>query len=88
MSQIDQTIEDLNIYYASGRHKIVILNPNNEKVKAIDVINMLGQSVYSIQQIFEGTYNEYDMQRLSVGTYIIKVVMSDNRQLTKKVTIN
>lgn len=87
LSQIDQDLEDFNFYYSMGRKKIVVLNPNNEKIKDIDVINLLGQSAYRIRNIFEGTYTEYDVQNLSTGTYIIKLTTATNASITKKIIV-
>jgi hypothetical protein len=88
LSQIDETIERINLYYASGRNKIVVMNPNNEVLKGIDIINILGQTTQSIRNIFDGTYNEYDVDNLNTGTYIIKLTTATNAMLTKKIIIN
>ena len=87
LSQIDQDIEGINIYYSFGRRKIVVLNPNNEEIKNIEVVNLLGQTVQNIKNIFEGTYNEYNVQNLSTGTYIIKLTTVTNAVMIKKVIV-
>ena len=88
LSQIDQNLETINFYYASNRNKIVVLNPKNQNIKAIEVINMLGQTVYQIQNVFEGSYNEYDIKNLNTGTYIVRLILDGNSQQTKKIIIN
>lgn len=87
LSQIDEAIEDLNLYYATSRNKIVVMNPRNETIKNIEVINMLGQSAYNIKNTFDGTYNEYNVYGLNSGTYIIKLVTETNAVITKKFII-
>ncbi|MFP4844785.1 LamG-like jellyroll fold domain-containing protein [Winogradskyella sp. PE311] len=88
LSQIDQNLETINFYYASNRNKIVVLNPKNQNIKTIEVINMLGQTVYQIQNVFEGSYIEYDIKNLNTGTYIIRLILDSNSQQTKKIIIN
>lgn len=87
LSIIDQTIKNLNLYYAFKRNKIVVLNPKNKKIKSIEVYNVLGQSVYKINRIYEGTYNEFEVRDLSEGTYIIRLVTEENGVLTKKILV-
>ena len=86
LSQIDETIASLNFYYASNRNKIVVLNPNNIDVKSINVYNILGQSVYSVNKSFLGSYNEYQLFDVSTGTYVIKLTTADG-VLTKKILV-
>ena len=87
LSQTDEIIEDLDMYYAIGRKKMVILNPNNKAIKQIDVVNMLGQSVYTINNVFEGRYNEYDLHNLNTGAYVISLTTDTNTVLTKKIIV-
>ncbi|WP_111682409.1 LamG-like jellyroll fold domain-containing protein [Winogradskyella tangerina] len=87
LSTIDDTIEDLSMYYALNRKKLVVLNPNNIELKQIAVVNMLGQSVVSINNVFEGSYNEYNLQNLTTGAYVITLVTSSNSVITKKIIV-
>ncbi|WP_339752109.1 LamG-like jellyroll fold domain-containing protein [uncultured Winogradskyella sp.] len=87
LSLIDQAIDDLNIYYAFKRNKIVVLNPNNKKIKSIEVYNVLGQSVYRNNAIYQSTYNEFEVHNLSTGTYIIKLMTDDNAMISKKIIV-
>ncbi|WP_138432321.1 LamG-like jellyroll fold domain-containing protein [Winogradskyella algicola] len=87
LSQTDEIIEDLDMYYAISRKKLVILNPNNRAIKQIDVVNMLGQSVYTINNVFEGSYNEYDLHNINTGAYIITLTTDTNTVLTKKIIV-
>ena len=63
------------------------LPPNSEKIKSIELYNILGQSVYRNLNTYEGTYNEYEVQNLATGTYVIKLATQDNRILTKKIIV-
>ena len=83
----DQEIDNLNFYYAMNRNKVVVLNPKNVELKNIEVYNITGQSVYSTNRVMEGRYNEYELQNLSTGTYIIKLNTADDKALTKKIIV-
>ena len=87
LSDIDETIDDLSMYYAMGRKKLVILNPNNTELKQIAVVNMLGQSVININHVFEGSYNEYALPNLTTGAYVITLVTASNTVITKKIIV-
>lgn len=83
LSQIEENIEDINLYYAMGRKKIVVLNPTSEDLKSMEIINMLGQSVARIGT-FEGSYNEYGLPQLSAGTYIVNLTTATGASMTRK----
>lgn len=83
----DETIENIKLYYASSRNKIVVLNPKNEDIKTIEIFNVLGQSVYKNQNTYEGSYNEYEIQGLSSGTYIVRLTAANNSSFTKKIIV-
>jgi hypothetical protein len=87
LSLTDQRIDDLNIYYASSRNKIVVLNPENKKIKQIELYSVLGQSVYKNNNIHDFVYNEFEVPNLSTGAYIIKLMTDDNAMLSKKIIV-
>ncbi len=87
LSQNDEIMEDLGMYYSISRKKLVVLNPNNIEIKHIEVINMLGQSVYKLNNIFEGGYIEYDLQNLNSGAYVVTMVTSTDSTLNKKIIV-
>ncbi|GAA4246427.1 GEVED domain-containing protein [Winogradskyella damuponensis] len=87
LSQVDNTISSLKFYYTSSRNKIVVLNPTHVEIKTLEVYNMLGQSVYSIENYFDGSYNEYQLTGVSTGSYVIKITTKDGI-LTKKILVN
>uniref|UniRef100_UPI00398C590B T9SS type A sorting domain-containing protein n=1 Tax=Winogradskyella sp. A2 TaxID=3366944 RepID=UPI00398C590B len=84
LSQIDQDIEDLRLYYAMGRKKIVVMNPRGVEISQLSVTNILGQRVYQNGNAYPGSYNEYDLQELETGTYIVELVTDGNTKVTKK----
>jgi uncharacterized iron-regulated protein len=81
-------MEDLYLYYTSSRKKIVVLNPQNRTIKNIEVFNILGQSVYKDDNIYQSTYNEFELNNLNSGNYIIQLSTTDNKAFTKKIIVN
>jgi len=87
LSITEESIENVKLYYTSSRNKIVVLNPKNEDIKTIEIFNVLGQSVYKNQNTHEGSYNEYEIQGLSSGTYIVQLIAANNSTFTKKIIV-
>ncbi len=85
LSQTNYELEGLDVYYALNRNKLVVLNSKNKKIRSIELYNIFGQSVYSNASINEESYSEIQLRNLSPGTYIIKLVTSENGVLTKKI---
>ncbi|MCA0131462.1 LamG-like jellyroll fold domain-containing protein [Winogradskyella alexanderae] len=87
LSQTEHKIEELKLYYAMGRKKIVVLNPNSAEVSNISVIDILGKTVYSNNNPYPGSYGEYDMHGLVAGTYIVQLITADGFSVAKKIIV-
>ncbi|WP_299125797.1 LamG-like jellyroll fold domain-containing protein [uncultured Winogradskyella sp.] len=86
---IDDEIKDsIAILYSNDINKIVLINPNQIEVKSIALFNMLGQSVYTYNNIIQSDHSEYDVTDLSAGAYIIKLFTANNSVLTKKIVVD
>ncbi|WP_299112647.1 choice-of-anchor D domain-containing protein [uncultured Winogradskyella sp.] len=83
----DEVNENLDVLYSNDKEKIVLINPNLVDVKSIELFNMLGQSVHTIENISESGYSEYEVKNLSTGTYIIKLYTASGSVSTKKVLV-
>ncbi len=85
----DEIVESIDILYSNDKEKIVLLNPNKEDIKSIELYNILGQSMLTIKHTSEFLrgYSEYDVKNLSSGTYIIKLNTAKGAVLTKKVLV-
>jgi hypothetical protein len=79
--------ESLDIIYSNHKEKIILINPNQIDVQSIELYNLLGQSVYKINDISESGYSEYEVKKLSTGTYVIKLNTVSGSVLTKKVLV-
>ncbi|WP_400078660.1 LamG-like jellyroll fold domain-containing protein [Winogradskyella sp. R77965] len=86
---IDDEIKDsIAILYSNDIDKIVLINPNQIEVKSIVLFNMLGQSVYTYNNIIQSGHSEYNVTNLSAGAYIIKLFTANNTVLTKKIVVD
>ena len=56
------------------------------KVKGINVINSLGQKVYT--QTVEQQFIRLDISNLQTGIYFIQMITSDNQMITKNIMVN
>jgi hypothetical protein len=87
LSNEEVLIEDLRMYYASGRNKIVILNPKQIDLEGLQLYNIKGQKVFDMPKLWPGSYNEYPIPEFSTGVYIIKLE-SVNGMHSQKIIIN
>lgn len=88
LSVSESELNQLSLYYAMGRNKMVILNPNNVELENIELYNIAGQSVYKNDILLEGSYNEYKIENLSTGAYIVKLNTINAEVITKKIIMN
>jgi hypothetical protein len=82
----DNEINSLEAYYSNELESVVLLNPTFVDVKSIELLNILGQSVHSIDTIASNAYSEYIVQNLSAGSYILKI-NTESGSVSKKVLI-
>ncbi|WP_405570116.1 LamG-like jellyroll fold domain-containing protein [Winogradskyella sp. Asnod2-B02-A] len=83
----DQVVNQIDVIYSNDIKKVVIVNPSQLEIKSMTLYNMLGQSVYNNNTIAQRNYSEYNINNLSVGTYIIKLQTQTGSLVTKKVLI-
>lgn len=75
----------LEVYYNNAEQTIVIANPKNKEIEAVTMYNVLGQSIFTTNEIAPET-TEIKTQPLAVGTYLIKLKTKDGL-VTKKVLV-
>ncbi|WP_422103834.1 choice-of-anchor D domain-containing protein [Winogradskyella sp.] len=86
LSDNDLNVEDLKVYYSSNRLKIVVLNPKLIELQQLQVYTINGQVVYNNTNLWRESYNEYDLQNISTGVYIIQLKTLTGA-LSKKIII-
>ncbi|WP_299224448.1 choice-of-anchor D domain-containing protein [uncultured Psychroserpens sp.] len=73
LSVEESELDDLEVYYSNENESLVLLNPNYKDVKSIELFNIVGQSITTLEDISELDYSEYKVKNLSTGTYIVKL---------------
>lgn len=82
----ENTLNVFDTHYSNDIESIVITNPTNKEMDAVELINILGQSVFSTQDVEQKDYIAYKVSGLSTGTYIIKI-KTPQGTISKKVLV-
>lgn len=77
----------LDIHFSNEIESIVLINPTYKTIKSIDMLNILGQSIYSVNVATNSEYAEYKVNNLSSGTYILQIKTDNGDTLSKKVLV-
>ena len=78
--------ESITVNYSNDLQSILLYNPELEDINSIEMVNILGQSVYFNKAIVTQSYTEYKLNSLATGLYIIKL-NANNKTITAKVLI-
>ncbi|RZV66926.1 MAG: T9SS type A sorting domain-containing protein, partial [Flavobacteriaceae bacterium] len=82
----EKLTDSFEVYYANSSESIVLLNPTLINIDGIEIFNILGQSIQTIEDIPTNSNNEIKAYNLSTGTYIIKLY-SEIGTISKKVLV-
>ena len=69
----ENELNALTVYYSNESGSIVLLNPNLTEIKEIELLNILGQSIKTIDRIELKQVSEFKIKNLSSGTYVLKM---------------
>ena len=83
----DDEFSQLDIHYSNELESIILINPTFKDIESIDIFNILGQSIYSVEDVENTDYSEYKVSNFSTGTYILKI-NTNSGSFSKKVLIN
>ena len=86
----NQEFEDNNTVYAffaNDSESIVINNPKMVNINSVEIINMIGQTIYKYDTIELNHTIELKTKNISTGAYIIKL-NTENGIISKKVLVN
>ena len=82
-----QEQEQLEAYFANDSQSIIINNPRMVNINDVEIINMIGQKVYTFENIELSHSITLKTKSISAGAYIIKL-NTDNGIISKKVLMN
>jgi Secretion system C-terminal sorting domain len=88
LSQIDHALEGLDVRYLTNTKVLSISNPNNKKIKSIEMYDILGKSVYNNSLSSNENTQDFHLNNLATGAYIIRLITEENGILTKKIIAN
>ena len=83
----DDEKDNIAILYSNDVEKLILINPNQIEVKSIVLFNMLGQSVATYNNILQSDHSEYNVDDLTAGAYIVKLITVNDSVMTKKIII-
>ncbi|MBT8273327.1 MAG: T9SS type A sorting domain-containing protein, partial [Bacteroidia bacterium] len=82
----DNEFDTLDVHYSNDLESIVLVNPLRKNIKSIEMFNILGQTIYSVEAASNSDYAEYEVSNLSTGTYVLQL-NTENGILSKKVLV-
>ena len=82
-----QEQEQLEAYFANDSQSIIINNPRMVNINDVEIINMIGQKVYTFENIELSHSITLKTKSISAGAYIIKL-NTDNGITSKKILVN
>ncbi len=77
----------ISVSYINTNESISIQNPTLMKIKSIEMFNVIGQSIFTMDEVKTETQTEIKTNKLSAGTYIIKL-KTEFGVINKKVLVN
>ena len=86
LSEDEFEITNMDVHFANSIKSIVISNPTNKQIESVEMINILGQAIYTNTLDSQENYIEIKVKDLNTGAYIIKL-NSEHGTLTKKVIV-
>jgi len=86
LEDTDEELDKIDIHFSNSVKSIVVMNPTLKEINTIELVNIIGQSIYKIKNVPNDNYNEFRIENLTSGTYIIKL-KTDENLITKKVIV-
>lgn len=82
----DNELSKIDVHYSNGIKSVVLINPTSKAIKSIEITNVLGQKIHTIQNVSNENYKEIEVKNLISGAYIIKLI-TENGTVSKKVLV-
>jgi trimeric autotransporter adhesin len=83
---IDLEQSQIEVYFSNEKESIVLHNPNLKQINSVEILNILGQSIYKFKNSSSKNYLEYKTNQIKTGAYIIKIQTNEG-SFSKKVLI-
>ncbi|MFV9551457.1 T9SS type A sorting domain-containing protein [Algibacter sp. PT7-4] len=76
----------IEIFFSNEKSSVVINNPASKFIKTIEMINILGQTLFKFQTKTNNNHIEYNSSQIKTGNYILKID-TEFGMVTKKIFI-
>ncbi|GGD28092.1 choice-of-anchor D domain-containing protein [Hyunsoonleella pacifica] len=83
----DFEFDDLVIRYQNDNNKLVIENPKERTVNAIEIFNLLSQSIKNFDEASNKNQILHEVNDVSTGVYLVKIHLDDNQSISQKIII-
>ncbi|WP_142783421.1 LamG-like jellyroll fold domain-containing protein [Changchengzhania lutea] len=77
----------LEVYFSNEKNSIIIHNKEFKTIESVELLNILGQSLYRSDKDTSIDYIEYQLDQIKTGAYIISI-KTNTGEVSKKVLIN
>ena len=67
---------------------LTIENVSNKRINKIEIINFLGKTVFQIKDISSNTKNQFNIDKLPLGIYLLRVQFDDKSTKLTKIIIS
>ncbi|SFD36945.1 choice-of-anchor D domain-containing protein [Algibacter pectinivorans] len=81
---------DLDVYFSNNKESLIINNPKLLNIKAVEMHNILSQSVFKLNaenDKLNESYLEFKVKQILSGVYIINLT-TDNNKISKKILVD
>ncbi|WOD42642.1 LamG-like jellyroll fold domain-containing protein [Hwangdonia lutea] len=78
--------KSIEVYFSNEEDQIIVHNPNAQLIESVEMINILGQSLFKFEISSNDNYLKYKASQIKTGTYILKI-KTEHGELSKKVLI-
>ncbi len=86
LSTNDANKKSIEVYFSNEEDQVIVHNPNAQLIESVEMINILGQSLFKFKISSNDDYLKYKASQIKAGTYILKIE-TEHGKLSKKVLI-
>jgi trimeric autotransporter adhesin len=84
LDTIDLEKSQIEVYFSNEKESIMVHNPYLKQIKAIEITNILGQSIFRYENKTNEKHIDLKVRNITTGIYII-TLQTENGMISKKV---
>ncbi|WP_370480343.1 LamG-like jellyroll fold domain-containing protein [Tamlana flava] len=86
MGTEDYANKQIEVYFSNEQNNIVINNPSSKLIESVEMLNMLGQSLFKFQTNTNHNYLEYNASQINPSNYVL-MIETESGIISKKVRV-